>query len=230
MSSAKISEHALERIAEYCAFRLSEFRIDNDHFNSLPDMLASNLAREFQVELSSDWPMPGTDTPVLVDGRMQPHEWIFLPDGRMLKTDGASHGDDHFFPGPTDIVWDLAGASAEWNLSHDAESFLLSRFHRLTGKDPKPSFSVFKLAYAVFRVAWCKMAATTAPGTAEEIRLRAAYARYSACVREQLQRCNLQKPKTGVVHSTSADVFREPLAKSATPDSTPVLHDCSDCA
>ena len=229
MSSAEVSEHALERIAEYCAFRLSEFRTDNDHFNSLPDMLASNLVREFQVEPSSDWPMLGTDTPVLVDGRMQPHEWISLPDGSMFKTDGASHGDDHFLPGPTDITWDLAGASLEWNLSRDAESFLLSRFQRLTGKDPKPSFSVFKLAYAVFRVAWCKMAATTVPGSAEDIRLRTAYASYSASVRDQLRRPDLQKPRNSLANQASAEVLIEAAPKSVTAESTPVLHDCSDC-
>ena len=27
------------------------------------------------------------------------------------------HGDDHFFPGPTDIAWDLAGTIVEWELA-----------------------------------------------------------------------------------------------------------------
>jgi hypothetical protein len=233
ITSAEVSEHALERIAEYCAFRSSEFRTDRDHFNSLPDMLASNLSREFQVEPSADWSVLGAGRRVLVDGRMQPNEWIRLLDGRMLKTDGASHGDDHFLPGPTDINWDLAGASLEWNLSRDAESLLLLRFYQLTGKDPRPSFCVFKLAYAVFRVAWCKMAATTVLGTSEEVRLQNAYARYSACVREELRRGNFDKSKSvkdWAVNTTRPAIHMDQAQQSSTPDSKPVLHDCSDCS
>src|SRR5262249_33421025 len=158
--------------AQYCAFRFSEFRTQSAQCASLSPMLESNLTREFQSEPGQHWPTLGTDLPILVDGRMQPHEWVRLPDGRMIKTDGASHGDDHFFPGPTDINWDLAGASVEWNFPGDAESFLLSRFCRLTGQDPRPSFSIFKLAYTALRVACCKMAATTVPETEEAIRLK----------------------------------------------------------
>ena len=233
MSFAEVSEDVLERIARYCAFRLSEFRTESNQCTSLQQMLESNLTREFHVEPSNDLPQLATELPVIVDGRMQPHEWIRLANRRMLKADGASHGDDHFFPGPIDITWDLAGAAVEWNLPPDAASFLLSRFYQLTGKDPRPLFSVFKLAYAVFRVAWCKMAATTVPGTEEEIRLKNAYARYSACVREELQRGNFAKSKTvknWVVNNTSTPVFREEARQQTrTADSTPVLHDCSDC-
>jgi hypothetical protein len=233
MSFAGVSEDALERIARYCAFRLSEFRTESNQCTSLQQMLESNLAREFQVELSNDLPELATELPVVVDGRMQPYEWIRLPNGRMLKTDGASHGDDHFFPGPADITWDLAGAAVEWNSPPDAASFLLLRFYQLTGKDPRPLFSVFKLAYAVFRVAWCKMAATTVSGTEEEIRLKNAYARYSVCVRDELRQGNFAKSKSvknRIVNSTGTALVRnEARSQACTADSTPVLHDCSDC-
>jgi len=233
MSFVELSEDVLERIARYCAFRFSEFRAESNQCTSLPQMLESNLAREFHVELRKDSPILATELPVVVDGRMQPYEWIRLPNGSILKTDGTSHGDDHFFPGPTDITWDLAGAAVEWNLPPDAASFLLSRFYQLTGKDPRPVFSMFKLAYAVFRVAWCKMAATTVSGTEEEILLKNAYARYSACVRGELQRGNFARSKTvknWVVNNTSTPVFREEARQQTrTADSTPVLHDCSDC-
>jgi hypothetical protein len=233
MSFAELTEDVLERIARYCAFRFSEFRAESNQCTSLPQMLESNLAREFHAELRKDSPILATELPALVDGRMQPYEWIRLPNGSILKTDGASHGDDHFFPGPTDITWDLAGAAVEWNLPPDAAAFLLSRFYQLTGKDPRPVFSMFKLAYAVFRVAWCKMAATTVSGTEEEIRLKNAYARYSACVRDELQRGGPEKSKSvnnRVVNNTSTAIFREEARQQArTQDSTPVLHDCSDC-
>ena len=41
---------------------------------------------------------------------LAPHEWLRLDDGNVRKTDAIAHGDDHLFPGPTDIAWDLAGA------------------------------------------------------------------------------------------------------------------------
>ena len=33
-----------------------------------------------------------------------------------MKVDAAAHGDDHGFPGPVDVAWDLAGAVVEWEL------------------------------------------------------------------------------------------------------------------
>jgi len=232
MSFPEVSEDVVDRIARYCAFRFSEFRSENSECASLTPMLESNLAREFQVELRNDLPELTTELPVVVDGRMPPYEWILLPDGRMLKTDGASHGDDHFLPGPTDITWDLAGAAVEWDLPPDAVSFLLSRFYQLTGKDPRPLFNIFKLAYAVFRVAWCKMAVTTVSRSEEEIRLNNAYTKYSAGVRGELRRGKFDKSpsaKRWLVNKTSRDALRdEARPQTCTPDSTPVLHDCSD--
>jgi len=61
---------------------------------------------------------------VFCDAHMMPHEWLELGDGRLLKLDGAAHGDDHFFPGPCDIAWDLAGTIVEWKLTGpEAEYF-----------------------------------------------------------------------------------------------------------
>ena len=54
--------------------------------------------------------------PLIVDGRLQPWEWIVTRQGVLLKTDASSHGDDHFLPGPTDIAWDLAGVIVDWDL------------------------------------------------------------------------------------------------------------------
>ncbi len=52
---------------------------------------------------------------VAVDGRMMPHEWLATPQG-LVKTDATDHGDDHFFPGPQDIAWDVAGFAVEFGL------------------------------------------------------------------------------------------------------------------
>src|SRR5207302_1884179 len=137
-----LSAVILERIAEYCAFRARDFRVNDGPPQQLEEMVRVNLAKEFdsavapQIELGDLL----SKNPVLTDGRMQPHEWLLQADGRILKTDAISHGDDHFFPGPTDIAWDLAGAIAEWQMDSQAADFLLARFAQLSGDDPRPRF------------------------------------------------------------------------------------------
>src|SRR5438093_984269 len=128
-----VSESILARIARYCAFRSAEFRVEHGTPEPLAEMLRVNLLREFQWEIDFDPELLRPQNMVVVDGRMNPHEWLGTANGQLLKMDGATHGDDHFFPGLTDIAWDIAGAAVEWNLHPDALDFLLSRYRLLTG-------------------------------------------------------------------------------------------------
>jgi hypothetical protein len=52
---------------------------------------------------------------VAVDGRVLPQEWLATAKG-WLKLDATDHHADHFFPGLTDIAWDVAGLGAELGL------------------------------------------------------------------------------------------------------------------
>ena len=111
----------------------------------------------------------GLERPVIADGRMQPHEWLLTADGHMLKTDSGSHGDDHFFPGPTDIAWDLAGAIVEWEMTAEQSATLLDVYRHKSGDDAVSRIQHFVIAYPVFRCAYCLMA-TNALGEGEESR------------------------------------------------------------
>ena len=170
----------LEHIAQYCAFRTRAFALGEQDASQLPDMLRFNLGQEFSEEAAFgvNTELLATPSVVLADGRMQPHEWIHRSDGQWFKLDACSHGDDHFFPGPVDIAWDLAGAIVEWQMNRDAREFLLARFRRLTGDDPTQRLPVFLLAYAVFRLVYCGMALTTVLGSPEEPLLRKECNRY----------------------------------------------------
>lgn len=169
----------LDRIAEYCAFRATAFSQPGAQSDDLSAMAAWNLHEEFG--LPNDPHSTGLEikVPVLADGRMQPHEWLLTPAG-ILKTDGASHGDDHFFPGPTDMAWDLAGVIMEWDLGRDAAGYLVRRYTQLSGDHIHHRLPSWLQAYTAFRMGYCKMAAESLSGTAEEERLLRDYRRYRA--------------------------------------------------
>jgi hypothetical protein len=121
--------------------------------------------------------------PVVADGRMQPHEWLQAAHGSMLKIDSGSHGDDHFFPGVTDIAWDLAGAIVEWRMNAGQVESFLDLYRRASGDDAGSRIGGFVTAYAVFRSAYYMMAANALRRTDEQARLEEAAAQYTAALR-----------------------------------------------
>jgi hypothetical protein len=169
----------LDRMAEYCAFRAAEFRAPAGGHDDLSPMAAWNLHEEFGVP---NQPRPAdfeTKIPVVADGRMQPHEWLLTAAG-VLKSDGVGHGDDHFYPGPTDIAWDLAGAIVEWDLGRDLMAYFLHRYAALSGDQVQLRIPAWLQAYTAFRMGYCKMAAESLRGSEEEERLLRDYRRYRA--------------------------------------------------
>lgn len=163
MSTEDLSASTLQRLAEYCAFRAQAFATNIADVNALEKMAEHNLR-----ELGSDLPAALTiERPVVCDGRMQPHEWLLTRDGRMLKTDSGSHGDDHFFPGPTDIAWDLAGAIVEWHMNEVETEFFLDAYRRASGDDARDRTVNYTIAYSVFRLAYSRMAANALEGDEE---------------------------------------------------------------
>src|SRR4029077_13820627 len=155
MSVSDLSQSVLERMAEYCAFRLQAFAVELSDLSALQEMAEHNL-RELGLDAPVDLRL---EHPLISDGRMQPHEWLLMKDGQMLKTDSGSHGDDHFFPGPTDIAWDLAGAIVEWRMNGEQARQFLDLYRRKSGDNANGRVDSFIRAYAVFRAAYCMMAA-----------------------------------------------------------------------
>ena len=167
----------LTHMAEYCAWRAKEFAAADANAQELETMARVNLKLEFGGVPELDLPL---EKPVIVDGRMQPYQWLCTADGRWLKLDAATHGDDHFFPGPCDIAWDLAGAIVEWNLETSARTRLLNAYRRLSGDNASLRIHDYVTAYATFRLAWSQMAADSVEGSEERDRLASDYRRYRA--------------------------------------------------
>ena len=156
MRAEELDEDMIRRMAEYCAARARLFPAEDVSTETLAELVAVNAREGLGGEVSAEL---AVERPVIADGKMQPHEWI-REGGKVWKTDGASHGDDHFFPGPTDIAWDLAGASVEWRMSTAAEATLLAEYGRLSGDDARGRMAGWKAAYALFRLGYCEMAAS----------------------------------------------------------------------
>lgn len=186
LSGSDLSTAILDRIAEYCAFRASEFRTRRVADGQIQEMVRFN----FKQETGRDCPLAlesfGTDCPVITDGRMSPHEWIESINGNLIKVDASRHGDDHFLPGPADIAWDLAGAVVEWNMEHNAERYLLERFRKTSGMTPE-NVTAFRLAYSLWRASYCKMALMGTGVESEKPNLQKAYRFYRARVDDSVR-------------------------------------------
>jgi hypothetical protein len=176
LSANDLSPEILARLAAYCAFRLRACAcaMELSGLSALQQMAEHNL-RELGFHLAV---VLRLERPVLADGRMQPHEWLPAKEGLLLKLDSGSHGDDHFFPGPTDIAWDLAGAIVEWRMSEQLAREFLDLYRHASGDDASGRIDGFIRAYAVFRSAYCMMAANAMSGSHEQTRLDRAAAIY----------------------------------------------------
>jgi hypothetical protein len=177
-SASDLSAEILARLAEYCAFRQRAFTIELPNLDALQKMAEHNL-RELGFDPAVEFRL---EHPVIADGRMQPHEWLVNTEGKLLKTDSGSHGDDHFFPGPTDIAWDLAGAIVEWRMDDRQRAEFLALYHRAAGDDASARIDGYIKAYAGFHLAYCLMAANALNGSDEQLRLQRAAAKYRAAL------------------------------------------------
>jgi hypothetical protein len=168
MTASNLSESVLARMAAYCAFRHRAFSAETADASPLQAMAHHNL-RELKYDADVNLRI---ERPTIPDGRMQPYEWILSNEGQMLKTDCGSHGDDHFFPGTTDIAWDLAGAIVEWRMDAAEARIFLEMYRRASGDDASGRIKDYLMAYIIFRCAYCKMAANAMQGTEEQRRLQ----------------------------------------------------------
>ncbi|HWH70342.1 MAG TPA: hypothetical protein VNT26_13230, partial [Candidatus Sulfotelmatobacter sp.] len=122
---------------------------------------------------------PAEPGPSYSDGRMAPHEWLYTPDGRLLKTDSTGHQFDHTCVGEQSLLWDVAGVVVEWNLESAAP---LLRSLRAAGiQNDSRLLLLHQMAYAAFRLGVCSLFASQDVGTEERGRLERAaeYYRHS---------------------------------------------------
>jgi hypothetical protein len=103
---------------------------------------------------------------------MLPHEWLRTAVG-YRKTDALDHHDDHFYPGPQDIAWDVAGTCFEFGLADGARRGFIARYRRASGDlGIARRLPFFAVAYLAFRLGYATLAADTLGRTADASRFR----------------------------------------------------------
>lgn len=180
---------AAATIGRYLAFRATALSAPTAEVDALEAMARLNVQEAIGVDLEPDYRLE-IERPVYPDGQLMPHEWIRTPTG-MLKTDAVDHGDDHLFPGATDVAWDLAGAMTEWGFDVDESNVLLEEYRRHSGDDARRRISAYLVAYAAFRVALCVLAAHTGDD-AEKARWARERRRYESRLRATLERSRVR--------------------------------------
>ncbi len=148
------SPELLERMADYLALRSTAFARDVQQSPEIEKMLRWNWQLEFGEELADAESRLCSVRVVICDGRMMPHEWLRTSDGKLLKLDAGSHGDNHFFPGPCDIAWDVAGAIVEWELQGEMRERFVGEYEARSGDAINERLAPYLLAYTTFRMGW----------------------------------------------------------------------------
>jgi hypothetical protein len=211
LENRDLSTGLLSRMAEYCAFRVTNLPAPDATVALLQEMTQVNLAVELGLDHSS--PALPLERPVYPDCRMLPHEWRINTRGRILKTDAVGHAEGHQLPGPVDIAWDLAGAIMEWDLSPEASRFFLDEYQRMSGDRAHQRAQAYFLPYAVFRMSHCRMAAEAMRGTFDANHLHNDYAAYTMKVKALLEAESQWKAET-----------RRPQSRPERPDETPKIY------
>ncbi len=162
-------------------------------FDGLVAMTRLNLREGLGAEPRIDWMETLRRTvasrpAVACDGRMMPQEWL-LSEGRILKCDGVDHHDDHFWPGPQDPAWDLAGAAVEWGMDASAREALIETYlARVHDRGLREVLPFYHVAYLAWRLGYASLAAETLGDSADGLRMAALRDRYRAMLRPALAR------------------------------------------
>ncbi len=193
VSGAKVDSILIETMARYLAFRRKAFPATRRRsFDEMIDMIRINISEgvgesgcDRLDRLEQCRGFFEEETPVAVDGRMLPHEWLQTPHG-YLKADGIDHHDDHFFPGCQDIAWDLAGGCVEFGFGIPEERRFVEQYQSLTqDRSVRDRLAFYKVAYLAYRLGYVSLAAEALDPSPDAARFKSLFHRYrSLLVRE----------------------------------------------
>lgn len=194
LGAADLNQLLLDEMASYLSFIRRVFRADRRmDFDEFFGMARRNITlglgdewagRAGALEVMRDVYESGT--PVEVDGRMHPVEWLLTKRG-YRKADTVDHNADQFFPSSQDISWDLASAIVEFDMSPMESRYLLSRYS-VSARDKVDGerLRLYMIAYLAFRLGYATFAAEELAGTPEGPRFSSMCGKYRARLKREL--------------------------------------------
>lgn len=184
----EVDAELLDRVARYLAGIRERFAMPEGARTDLSEMIEVNLTEAGLDGWTSRLLDPADGPPVAVDGRMLPHEWLRTNRG-YVKVDALDHGDDHFFPGPVDIAWDLAAAAVEFEMTPEARQSLLERYRRISGdRTIAGRLPYYTLAYLACRIGYSALASEVLAGTPDGKGFERMRRRYEAALTGEPER------------------------------------------
>jgi hypothetical protein len=175
---ARLTDDLIRHAARYLAFIGREFVLDQSPcFENLANMIEVNTS---EAPKMSGWNAPVADGKVVeLDARMFPYEWLETESG-FQKLDALEHHDDHFFPGPQDIAWDLAGFALEHRLDASGTDLLVRTYRGESGDhNIGARLPFYRLAYLAFRLGYSSLALTALGQSDDGARFSALRERYA---------------------------------------------------
>ncbi len=123
--------------------------------------------------------------PIDTDNRLHPWEWLAAGERGFLKADALDHSEGHDLVGAQDLLWDIAGAAIEFDLSPGETASLRAAVSdgclRVVNAELQ---RVFEFFYLAFQIGLWTSAKKSAP--ADEVpRLEAVASRYVNCLRQR---------------------------------------------
>lgn len=153
-------EDFLRHLAAYLAFRASHLPAAPDAGAPLP-ALAAMLQRNAGEALGASPPLEAWTRAadnlasrvrrVGTDNRLQPWEWLHLPDGHFLKADALDHCAAHDLIGCQDVSWDVAAAQVEFDLTAVESEELRARMEQTGTRVDRDLVAFYRPCYLAFQ-------------------------------------------------------------------------------
>ena len=151
-------EKPVDEIGRYLGVRARLFPASDNSGASIDELLTMcrrNISLEFGEEACrslnhfDEQFLASRLSRVRTDNKLDRHEWLRMPDGRLLKSDAVEHHQGHDLIGSQDLAWDIAGAVAEFELDSGATARLIAA----SGCQVDPGLlDFYRVAYASFRL------------------------------------------------------------------------------
>jgi len=123
-------------------------RLQNMTVLNIREALGENHAR--QVPNLADRLETLLPLPSYGDGRLGPHEWLSFGN-QPLKADIWGHDADHTCVGQQSILWDIAGAMMEWEMTQAQKTIFCNRFADQAWPIDLEALRFHLLAYCAFQ-------------------------------------------------------------------------------